>query len=536
MNVLIYGMVYLGAALMVYNVFSYARYTKQVLKNENWQKDRLLIRIPVVLLTLFLLGYLAIGIFGKPDLIVAGILLGGSIFVFVIYLFLQHTTSQIQENEHLIARLSAAEESGRFKSNFLSSMSHEMRTPLNLIIGLDTVALRNPGLDATQKQQLEQIGASARHMLRLIDDILDMSHLETGMMEVSHVPLKLKETLDPVNEMVREKCREKGLAYFSRFIGQKDIICMGDAIKIRRMLMCVLENAVKFTPVPGTVSFEAEQTVISAERCHFRFLVKDTGIGIDEEYLPRLYDAFSQEDASTTSQFGGSGLGLGITRHLVDLMDGQIEVQSRKGKGTSFTITMDADICREEKKTENMEQSRDTAPFSDDGLTLMDHEGFIPGNTRSEAEDEDWSVLHGRRVLIAEDIDLNAEILADILELEEISSERAENGQIAVRMFEQREEGYYDAILMDIRMPVMDGLDATRTIRKLDRPDARTIPILAVTANALRSDVQSALQAGMNAHMAKPLDSDELYHNLKQYIRSDPEDKKGEVKNTEGIT
>ena len=482
----IYAMVYLGSALMVYNIYGFISFARNIQKKKDWGQERTILYVPIVLLVMFLIGYLAVGLFGKPDLIVSGILFGGSIFVFIMYHFLRRVTDRIQEKDQVEAKLMAVEARNAAKAGFLSSMSHEMRTPMNAIIGLDAIALQDGNLDFQMRDRLEKIGVSARHMMDLINDVLDMNYIESGQMEIRREKFSMGEMLELLDLLVQTQCDEKGLEYRREASCKLDDCYVGDAFRLKQALLCILENAVKFTPAPGTVTFTAEVASSRDDRADIRFTIRDTGIGMDEAFIPRLFDSFSQEDAGNTNRYGGSGLGLALAKRVVDLMDGEIAVESRKGEGSAFTVTV---------------------PL---------------GRTEAQAEEEpdlpEGFELRGCRILIAEDIDLNAEILADLLGLEEIDSERAKNGQEALDMFAGKPPGYYDAILMDLRMPVMDGLDATRRIRALDRPDAKEIPIVALTANAFEEDIQRSLEAGMNVHLSKPADSGLLCETLGRLI------------------
>ncbi len=242
----------------------------------------------------------------------------------------------------------------------------------------------------------------------------------------------------------------------------------------------------KFTDAPGTITFAVERTACTDEKATLRFTVSDTGIGMDKEFLPKLFEAFSQEDTANTTRYGGSGLGMAITRSFVEMMGGEIAVESEKGIGTTFTVTVTLGRVQEaEAPSAAADLAAEEAPF-----------------------------LEGKHLLIAEDQEINAEVLTDLLELEGMSSEWAENGKLAVELFAQIEEGHFDAILMDMRMPVMDGLTATREIRKLARPDAASIPIIALSANAFEEDVKQCLEAGMNEHLSKPIDVDRLKETL----------------------
>ena len=494
MNWLIYGMVYLGSALMVYNIYSYVQFSRHLQEKKDWGKERNILYFPIILLVLFLLGYLAVGIFGKPDIIISGILFGGSIFVFIIFYLLQFITNRVQENEHLEAKVIAAEETSKSKSAFLSRVSHEMRTPMNAIIGLDTIALKNPDLQPETRDQLEKINLNAYHLLGLIDNVLEMNEIDSGQMVLKEDTFSLKKMLAVLNKLFQGDCIEKGLEYHTSVIGHLEETYIGDETRLKQVLFNTLSNAVKFTPAPGTVTFTTEQIMTDGNHCRVRFIISDTGIGISEEFMAKLYDPFAQEDMTMTNRYGGSGLGMAIVRNIIDKMGGEISVSSKKGSWSTFTITVPLKTA---VQAEEAAVSEDVVP----------------------AESEEEYSLQGSRVLIAEDIDLNAEILIDLLDMEEVSADRAENGEICVEKFSASPENYYDAILMDLRMPVMDGLDAARNIRALERPDAEKVPIIAVSANASELDRRNALNAGMNSHLSKPVDAEKLYETLEKLMR-----------------
>ena len=269
---------------------------------------------------------------------------------------------------------------------------------------------------------------------------------------------------------------------------------IGDDLKLKQVLINILGNSVKFTEAPGEVELNAE--VLSQEDgiSRVRFSMRDTGIGMDKEYLPKIFETFSMEDESSTNSYGGSGLGLAITKNLVDMMGGEITVESEKGVGSVFAVT----IPLTESDRKNPEE-QETGLSKENGAAL---------------DEKSERILSGKIILMAEDVDQNAEILSDLLELEEIESERAVNGAEAVRMFYESAPGYYAAVLMDVRMPVMDGLEATRRIRALNHPDAKEIPIIAMTANVFDEDVERSLNAGMNAHLSKPVEPEKLYETM----------------------
>lgn len=557
-----------------------------------------------------------------------GLIITALIILFVSYSKIHKREKQIEVEKAL------AEDASRAKTSFLSNMSHEIRTPMNAIIGLDNIALRDPELSPRTREQLEKIGASARHLLGLINDILDMSRIESGRMVLKSEEFLFRDLMDQINIIINGQCVDKGLKYECRIVGHPEDYYLGDDMKLKQVLINILGNSVKFTEAPGSVSLTVEQAAEDGDERTLRFVMSDTGIGMDKEYIPKIFEAFSQEDATTTNRYGGSGLGMAITKNFVEMMGGSIGVTSEKGVGSVFTVTVklkatgrtyqpeqgarlpeglralavdDDDIACEHVQVvlESLGVETETEFFPETALERLRkafEEGHpyqllltdykMPGTdglefTRSVREFDggttaivmltgcNWDIvddeardsgvdeiiakplftdslykaiysalekrkgvsgaetgaeipaeapagenfLAGRRILMAEDMDANAEILADLLELEDILSERAENGQAAVDMFNEKPAGYYDAVLMDVRMPVMDGLAATAAIRALERPDAKTIPIIAMTANVFDEDVERSLEAGMNAHLSKPIEPDKLYETMTELIR-----------------
>ncbi|MBQ7623858.1 MAG: response regulator [Clostridia bacterium] len=484
-NIVIYAMVYLGALLMVYNVTGFIGYVRFVKREEAIAGRLTMLYVPVFLLVMFLLGYLAVGIFGKPDLIVSGILFGGSIFVFIMYRLLRRITRSLIEGEKAKSKLLVAEESAKAKSNFLSNVSHEMRTPLNVIMGISGVAMKNEDLSPETRSQFEKTGLAARHLLGLINNVLDLNRIETGELTVKHESFSLSFLLDQVNAIAEIQCVEKGLSYECACEDALRGFYKGDETLIRQVLLALLDNAAKYTDAPGqvTLAVSGARTGSGAE---ISFAVKDTGVGISEEYMPHLFETFSQENQSSTNR-GGAGVSLSVAKKAADLMGGTLTAESVKGEGSVFTLKL-----------------------------TLEGAGFEEASSNKAAEA--LSSLEGTRILVVDDIEENADIVCDLLELEGVETERADNGLAALETFERSPERYFSAILMDLRMPVMDGFEATRKIRALTRPDARTVPIIALTANTFESDVRASFDAGMNAHLAKPTDADLLYDTLKKLI------------------
>ena len=496
LNWLIYGMVFCGAALMVCNIGGFIRFAAYVRKQKSFEKRNCILYVPIILLVMFLAGYLAVGFFGKPDLIVSAILFFGSVFVFIIYLLLSGITQRILESERLEAELLAAEEAKRTKNDFLASVSHEMRTPMNVILGLVSVALRNPEQLPETRTQLEKIDLSAKHLLGLINNILELNRVDSGKLEPQRREFCLADTLDQVNAITHTLCEEKGLTYETDLAGAEEGCFIGDDMMLKEILLSILDNAVEYTDAPGRVRFSLETAERKADSRTLRFTIADTGIGMDEEFPSRLFEAFSREDDSSTTRFGGSGLSMAVTKEYVERMGGDITVESKKGVGTTFCVIL---------------------PL---GWT-----GAAP--QPEEPEETETVCLEGRRVLLAEDLPENAMIVEDLLELEGVETDHALNGQLALDKFLEHPPGYYDAVLMDLRMPVMDGLEAARRIRASGKEDGKSIPIIALTANAYESDKQQSLAAGMNEHLAKPTDADLLYAALRRFIRGGSPVKEG---------
>ncbi len=399
------------------------------------------------------------------------------------------TRENLDQKQALADALAVAEEANKAKTAFLSSMSHELRTPMNAIIGLNRIAMSDSHISDKTKDYLEQIGSSASHLLKIINDILDMSSIESGHMTIKNEEFSFTRLVEEVKSMIGIECMDKGIKYVQEIDDSLKHYYVGDDMKLKQIMINILGNSVKFTETDGEVSFKAEKISDYNGKTAIRLTMKDTGIGMDESYLSKIFEPFSQEDISNTNKHGSTGLGMAITKNYVDMLGGSIEIHSKKGEGTTTIVSLTL-------------TNSDTVEVKDD----------------SEIIENEKKILDGCRVLLAEDIMVNAKIMIKILNMRNIVVDHAENGKIAVEMFEKSEEGYYDAILMDMRMPEMDGLEATSIIRGMGRADSKGIPIIAVTANAFDEDVRNSLQAGLNAHLSKPVEPNEVYKVLESFI------------------
>lgn len=391
-------------------------------------------------------------------------------------------------NKNLTETAKVAESASRAKTIFLSNMSHEIRTPMNAIVGFNNIVLNDPTISDKTRNYLTKSEASAEHLLQLINDILDMSRIESGKMVIKNEEFSFKDVVEYVNSTFSAQCRDNELEYVYQSDNQMADHYIGDAMKLRQVLINILGNAVKFTEKGGQVSLSISKESELEDKDNLYFVIKDTGIGISKEFLPHIFESFAQENTSTTNKYGSSGLGLPITKNIIEMMGGSIHVDSEKGVGSTFTITIPLVKSQNKKVIEEA----------------------------SQAEEVDFTNMH---ILVAEDMEVNAEIMQIILEEKGIIVDLAENGKIAVEKFANSEPGYYAAILMDMRMPEMDGVEATKAIRSMNRSDVKDIPIIALSANAFEEDIQKSLQAGLNAHLTKPIQVDVLFATLKKLIK-----------------
>lgn len=525
--------------------------------------------------------------------------------------------------------LASAQAANQAKSDFLSRMSHDIRTPLNAIMGMSAIGQLKAGDEQQVRACLHKIGTSSQYLLSLINDILDMAKIETGKMMVIREKFDFTEMMTEINTIILPQAEQRGLNYEVRHTEPIQHAYVGDALRIKQILMNLLSNALKFTPAGGSIHINIQETKRTNGFAYMKFEIRDTGMGINKEFLEHLFEPFEQESSDGARNNIGSGLGLSIVYNLVQLMGGVITVESEKSKGSTFTVVLplgliddDAEIEKERKFRELL-QGQSILVVDDDpaigeqtaklfgrigvrsvwvdsgykaveavqeaisresvfdivlidwrmpdmnGLEtsrrlrkLLGAEAMIAiisaydwNENDAEAKEAgvdyfiakplfctnlyeaflNWHQEHygqkgldkavtetcqlcGRRVLLIEDNMLNMEIAQYLLEMNGLLVETAENGQMAVERFSQSTEGYFDALLMDIRMPVMDGIQATKTIRQLDRQDARTVPILAMTANAFDEDRSVAMQAGMTGFMSKPLNIGQLLKELEQVI------------------
>ncbi|MDD3253536.1 MAG: response regulator [Lachnospiraceae bacterium] len=534
---------------------------------------------------------------------------------------------QTQQQNTLEAALLAAQQANSAKSDFLSRMSHEIRTPMNAIIGMAAIASQSIGDDTQTQDCIAKIGISSRFLLSLINDILDMSRIESGKILLKNEKIPFEEFLGGINSICCTQAKAKDIDYENIVDTSVEDYYIGDAMKLQQVIINIISNAIKFTPPHGKVTFSARQIKKDKNSATVRFVINDTGCGISEEFIPHLFDPFAQESSGTTAMYGGTGLGLAICHNLVSMMNGRIDVRSIVGSGSEFTVDVNLGIT-EESKTRylnrqhyhfeqlkalvvdddvivcehaviTMEEIGVTAEWVDSGKKAVDrvqqkwssgqyydfvlvdwkmpemdgietarqirkivgpdvtiiimtaydwenieHEAKLAGvnllmskpmfksslisafekalgrQVEKETLITDDFRFDGKRILLAEDHPMNVEVATRLLTCRGFLVEHAENGLRALEMFTSTPVGYYDAVLMDIRMPDMDGLQAAYNIRRWRKEDAKTIPIIAMTANAFDEDVQKSKAAGMNAHLAKPIEPQVLYQTLYDFIYS----------------
>ncbi len=528
---------------------------------------------------------------------------------------------EVEKNKQLRDALAAAEKANAAKGQFTSRISHEIRSPLNAVIGYMNIAKTISYDNSKVGDCLTKAEYAARHLLSILNDVLDMSSIESGKIHISHIPFNIREVITSLTMLFYNQAKQKGVELIVQLNGIESEMLIGDQLRLSQILTNLLSNAVKFTPKGGTVNFIVSEDFSSNNTIHVRFIVTDTGIGIRKEFLERIFKPFEQQDVNISSSYGGSGLGLSISKNLVSLMNGAIQVESTEGEGSSFTVTLPFDIGHSQKESINKNFSDlkalvvqnesatreyikqllencgieyvkaysiqeayqaiheshihnsvfdfciyDVNDFNEEDLTIirrlkrtegsemliivvsayehsrLEKEGLEAGvskfiskplfrsimfNTLMEVfgsyTPKNTSEGHnisfkGKKVLIAEDNDMNTEIAVEILKRYDIETVCVKNGQEALDRFNTSDDSEFDVILMDIQMPLLDGYEATRRIRNTAHPRAKTIPIIAMTANAFAEDISMSLASGMNNHISKPIDVAELIQTLSMYF------------------
>lgn len=406
------------------------------------------------------------------------------------------TTGMHKQIEAYEKELEQAEEASQSKTSFLYQMSHEIRTPMNGIMGMLTLAQEKLDASHPAAQYLTRVEELSGHLLSLINDILDMSRIEAGKVELEEKAFSLRSLGNKLYDMFAKNLESRGINYEVNFEDMTIDYVIGDELRISQIIINFLSNAVKFTQ-EGEIIVTFRQMFLQDGNADLMIRVHDTGIGMDPEFINRIFRPFEQEGADTTRKYGGTGLGMAITDQLVKLMNGEIVVKSTPGEGSDFSVFLHLPVAEEPVPAEQIEKE----------------------NTAEEAEPEEIEVFRGRRILVAEDNEINAMVAREILGQMGAGIDVAENGQRAVEMFDEKPENYYDFILMDVQMPVMNGRDAAKAIRRLPRKDAGEILIFALSADAFVEDERKSLESGMNGHYAKPVDFEALQKNVGAILR-----------------
>ena len=389
--------------------------------------------------------------------------------------------AQMKHEQEFQQKMSDAR--NKAKNDFLANMSHDIRTPMNAIVGYTNIANANLDDHELVRDSLAKIGSSSHFLLSLINDVLDMSKIESSMMQLNEGPCDLDKIFNRIEDITSLQARKKNLNTCYNKDNVVHTHVLADELRIEQILINIVNNAIKYTPEGKDVELRAEELgPVEGERNRYRFTISDTGIGISEDYLPHIFDSFTREQNTTINRIQGTGLGLAITARVVEQMGGRIEVESKLNEGSTFNVTLDLkSTSLEEKDTEEIQELN----------------------------------IEGHKVLLVEDNDINAEIAMMMLKQNGIEIDRAENGLAGLEMVR---ENHYAAVLMDIQMPVMNGYETSRAIRQLDGEYFRKLPIIAISANAYDDDVKQCLEAGMNDHIAKPFNPDDLMRLLHRYI------------------
>jgi len=430
-------------------------------------------------------------------IIITGLVICTSVIIYHMYEsnFMKSTQLQIANDgleetvqartKKLQEQTEAAKVASRAKSTFLASMSHEIRTPLNAIIGMVQVAQKSKDCEKTMTA-LDEIGTASDLLLDILNDVLEMAQIENGKLKLVNEFFSLNDTLREIENIFLQKCLDNQLVFSTNRKTLPKLSVLGDRLHLKQVFTNLLGNAVKYTPEGGHVDFEIITEEENDEFVKVKFSIKDTGIGMNETQMEKLFHAFEQTDSSIGVNYGGSGLGLAISQGIVQQMGAKIHLESVQGKGSIFHFTISFE---KEKQPEAI--------------------------TKLNQETPD---LNGKRLLLVEDVEINRMIMIELLKETGVIVEEAQDGQIACDMVSNSEENYYDFIFMDIRMPVMDGYEATQVIRNMDRKDTGSIPIIAVSANSYKEDIEKSLAFGMNEHLTKPVEIPVIFDTLNRYL------------------